>query len=109
MFKSQFLLEVLNEQVGGNLVRIKCLSNLILGVIQCRSVNLTHLASHQSTTAKHASEYRKLQRFFEQWWSADNIRSGSCENTNSTIHLCKEKGYSPWDPTRGKQGCKSGE
>ena len=67
MFKSQFLCEVLSEQVGGNLARIKCLSNLILGVIQCRSVNLTHLASHQATTAKHASEYRKLQRFFEQW------------------------------------------
>lgn len=67
MLKYQFLLEVLNEQVGGNLARLKCLSNLILGVIQCRSVNLTHLASHQTTTAKHASEYRKLQRFFEQW------------------------------------------
>lgn len=38
---------------------------MIAGLVQSRTVNLSHLASHVSGTARYASKYRRLQRFFQ--------------------------------------------
>jgi hypothetical protein len=46
--------------------RLESLCVLIVGVLLSRTVNLTHLAGGFPGTAEIASNYRRLQRFFEQ-------------------------------------------
>lgn len=45
--------------------RLETLALLIVGVINSRTVNLSHIASQFSATALIASSYRRLQRFFQ--------------------------------------------
>lgn len=45
--------------------RLLTLAVLITGLAQSRTVNLSHLASHCPGSASHASNYRRLQRFFQ--------------------------------------------
>jgi len=45
--------------------RLATLAALIGGIVQCRTVNLWHLAVHLCSAACHASKYRRLQRFFQ--------------------------------------------
>ena len=45
--------------------RLMTFAVLICGVVQARTVNLSHLAGHFPGTALHASNYRRLQRFFQ--------------------------------------------
>jgi hypothetical protein len=45
--------------------RLQTLSWLIIGVVNARTVNLSHLASQCSGGAQLASSYRRLQRFFQ--------------------------------------------
>ncbi len=45
--------------------RIETLAGLIVLLVNVRSVNLTHVAAQFSATAKVASSYRRLQRFFQ--------------------------------------------
>ena len=45
--------------------RLLCLVVLIAGLAQSRTVNLAHLASHLPGSALYASNYRRLQRFFQ--------------------------------------------
>lgn len=45
--------------------RLQTLSWLIIGLINARSVNLSHIASQFSGRAQVASSYRRLQRFFQ--------------------------------------------
>lgn len=45
--------------------RLGTLAVLIAGLVQSRTVNLSHLAVHLSGPACHASKYRRLQRFFQ--------------------------------------------
>src|SRR5476649_2531619 len=45
--------------------RLLSLSALIAGLAQSRTVNLSHLASHLPGSACYASNYRRLQRFFQ--------------------------------------------
>ena len=69
----QTLLNTLNQSVDSNKARLKVFAALIVGVIHCRSVNLSRLAAFQASEALQQSQYRKLQRFFEQWllpWEA---------------------------------------
>jgi hypothetical protein len=44
--------------------RLQTLSWLIIGLVNARTVNLSHLASQCSGSAQVASSYRRLQRFF---------------------------------------------
>ena len=46
--------------------RLESLCVLIVGVLVSRTVNLSHLAGGFPSTAEIASNYRRLQRFFEQ-------------------------------------------
>lgn len=45
--------------------RLMTFAVLICGVVQARTVNLSHLAGHFPGAALHASNYRRLQRFFQ--------------------------------------------
>jgi hypothetical protein len=45
--------------------RLLSLAALIVGLAQSRTVNLSHLASHLPGSACYASNYRRLQRFFQ--------------------------------------------
>ncbi len=45
--------------------RLETLVVLPAGLANCRTVNLSHLASQFSGTALHASNYRRVQRFFQ--------------------------------------------
>ena len=46
--------------------RLESLCVLVIGVFVARTVNLSHLACHFPGRAQTASNYRRLQRFFEQ-------------------------------------------
>lgn len=45
--------------------RLETFCLLVVGMISARTVNLSHLACEMPTTAKVASTYRRLQRFFQ--------------------------------------------
>ena len=45
--------------------RLETLAALVAGLVHGRTVNLTHLAVHLCGPARHASKYRRLQRFFQ--------------------------------------------
>ena len=49
-----------------HLSRIKCLSYLIMGLFQVKTVNLTEIATTFPGRAEIDSNYRRLQRFFQQ-------------------------------------------
>jgi hypothetical protein len=64
------LINALRDSLAGSLAlrksRLESLCVLIVGVLVSRSVNLGHLASGFASRAEIASNYRRLQRFFEQ-------------------------------------------
>ncbi len=45
--------------------RVQTLSWLIIGLINARTVNLSHVASQFAGAAQVSSSYRRLQRFFQ--------------------------------------------
>ncbi len=45
--------------------RLETLAGVIILLVNVRTVNLTHIASQFSATAKTSSSYRRLQRFFQ--------------------------------------------
>ena len=59
------LMKTLGPLLGFSKSRLLTLAVLICGVAQARTVNLSHLAAHFPGPAKHASYYRRLQRFFQ--------------------------------------------
>lgn len=67
MFLQQSLLNVLHKRVGGNLARLKCLSDAVCSLIKSRSVNLVHVANQSTSHATLDSSHRRLQRFMSEW------------------------------------------
>lgn len=59
------LQKMLTPHVSLSKSRLETLCLLVLGMISARTVNLTHIAAERPTTAKVASTYRRLQRFFQ--------------------------------------------
>jgi hypothetical protein len=59
------LLETLRPHFGLNKTRLETLAVLLVGLANGRTVNLSHLASQFPGDALHASNYRRLQRFFQ--------------------------------------------
>lgn len=59
------LIASLGAHLGLGKSRLETLSMLLIGLIQGRTVNLTHIASQCHGSARHASKYRRLQRFFQ--------------------------------------------
>lgn len=61
------LSQLLENYFLNNIASLKLLEQVILGLIQVRTVNLTELALSIGGSAKHSSLYRKLQRFFAKF------------------------------------------
>jgi hypothetical protein len=59
------LTSTLGRQFALSKSRLQTLAVLIMGLVQSRTVNLTHLACYLPGHASHASSYRRLQRFFQ--------------------------------------------
>lgn len=59
------LLKTLGRHFGLGKSRLVTLAVLIAGLVQSRTVNLSHLAVHLPGPARPASKYRRLQRFFQ--------------------------------------------
>jgi hypothetical protein len=59
------LLETLRPHFDLSKTRLETLAVLLVGLANCRTVNLSHLASQFPGYAKHESNYRRLQRFFQ--------------------------------------------
>ena len=57
--------ETLSAHIELSESRLETLVMLITGMIGSRTVNLSHVASERGSTAKPASTYRRLQRFFQ--------------------------------------------
>lgn len=71
------------ERLGCHFVlsmsRLATLAALMLGFVQWRTVNLSHLAVHLGGSARPASRYRRLQRFFQFIRLDQDVRHGlSC-------------------------------
>ena len=66
---SQHLPDTLTHTLSSHLElgksRLQTLSWLIIGLVNARTVNLSHLASQCSGNAQVSSSYRRLQRFFQ--------------------------------------------
>lgn len=60
------LSQIMEPQIGLRKSRRETFCGLICGVLQSRTVNLTHLAAGFANGAQPASNYRRFQRFFEQ-------------------------------------------
>jgi hypothetical protein len=58
------LIKLLSESLDCNLARIKCLCLLLIGLLRHRTVNLTILATGNSSEASNQSCYRRFQDFF---------------------------------------------
>ena len=59
------LLETLRPHFDLSKTRPETVAVLLVGLANCRTVNLSHLASQFPGAAKHSSNYRLLQRFFQ--------------------------------------------
>jgi hypothetical protein len=59
------LQKTLSHFLDWNKARISCLSQILHGLFQVRTVNLTQIAETFDTEAKEASAYRRIQRFFK--------------------------------------------
>jgi len=60
------LTNVLKLHFGWHLARVKCLSCLIIALFKVKTVNFVELATAFSGSAKVASHYRRIQRFFKE-------------------------------------------
>ena len=56
---------ILRAHVGLGKSRLETLCLIMLGMLNARTVNLTHLASQRPSRTLIASTYRRLQRFFQ--------------------------------------------
>ena len=67
MFTSLFapLIRTLSPHMNLSKKRLETLVVLITGMVNSRTVNLSHIASHFPGAAKASSNYRRLQRFFQ--------------------------------------------
>ena len=46
--------------------RLEVMAAIMFGLVNCRTVNLTHLAAHLPGKALYKSKYRRLQHFFKK-------------------------------------------
>ena len=46
--------------------RLEAMAAIMFGLVNCRTVNLTHLAAHLPGKALYKSKYRRLQHFFKK-------------------------------------------
>jgi len=59
------LTSTLSPHLALGKTRLQTLACLIIGLVNGRTVNLTHIATQFSGSAQVSSNYRRLQRFFQ--------------------------------------------
>jgi hypothetical protein len=65
-FEYTTLSSFFTTRLGFNLARIKCLTHIVLALIEGRCVNLARLAGFCNTQATLHARYRRLQRFIKE-------------------------------------------
>jgi hypothetical protein len=71
----------LRPHVGLSKSRLETLCLLLVGMISARTVNLGHIACEREGTARIASTYRRLQRFFQHVrLGPDWAQTGRCRS-----------------------------
>ena len=60
------LISLLENHLVMNLARLKCLSQILLALIEVRSANLAKLSGFLPSKATLESRYRRLQRFMKE-------------------------------------------
>ena len=68
------LLDTLSPHFNLRKTRLEAMAAIMFGLVNCRTVNLTHLAAHLPGKALYKSKYRRLQHFFKK----GSFRSASC-------------------------------
>lgn len=61
------LRKVIQSNFTGNKARLKYLANLVTSIITASSVRLNKICLRLNTGGKHESNYRNLQRFFQEF------------------------------------------
>ena len=56
--------------------RLETLATIMSGMVNCRTVNLSHLASQFPGDALHSSKYRRLQQFFKDIHLDESVVAG---------------------------------
>lgn len=91
---------LLSSHLGLGKSRVETLVVIIVGLVSARTVNLSHIASQFPGSAKHASSYRRLQRFFQ------HVRVDNDWVAQMMVRLLNQRG--PWllalDRTNWKVG-----
>jgi hypothetical protein len=79
MIQTTILTDILKLHFANwHLSRIKCLSYLIIGLFQVKTVNLTEIAATFPGRPEIESNYRRLQRFFQQVEFNSNLIAPDC-------------------------------
>ena len=65
--------------------RLEAMAAIMFGLVNCRTVNLTHLAAHLPGKALYKSKYRRLQHFFNSL--SKRQRQGA--------HACRGQSWTP--------------
>ena len=60
------IISLLENHLAMNLARLKCLSLILLALVEVRCVNLAKVAGFLSSNASLESRYRRLQRFMKE-------------------------------------------
>ena len=98
------LVETLRPHFSLSKTRIETLAVLLLGLANGRTVNLSHLASQFPGSALHASNYRRLQRFF-QFERLDCRPVGAIDRENAEARRTKAAGARPDQLEAWPGGC----
>ncbi|MDX8443953.1 IS4 family transposase [Mesorhizobium australafricanum] len=96
------LIETLKRHFALRNSRLETLAVLIVALVQGRTVNLSHVASHFPGAAQHGSNYRRLQRFFQ---SIRLDQAVVAQLVVRMLNLSRPK-YLALDRTNWKVGCK---
>lgn len=61
------LVDILQQNFNWNKARLRCFAGMLIGLMAVRTVNLTGIANAFYGSAKTASNYRRMQRFFSEF------------------------------------------
>lgn len=60
------LYKIVSSYFTGNKFRIKCMTNILIGIMKASTTNLAIVAANMPGETKLQSKYRRMQRFFQQ-------------------------------------------
>ena len=80
--------------------RLEAMAAIMLGLVNCRTVNLTHLAAHLPGKALYKSKYRRLQHFLKRFVSISRLLPVS----SCVCLIRREQNISLWTGPIGNSG-----